>query len=118
MKKLIVLASLLLTCNLFGAAPPLSNSTLNITFGWNAVAGASGYKLYWRAPNSTNWFTTNFPNAIQASMVVQGTPWIFALTATNNVGMESPPSAEVNFVPLSAPTLTLKAITLNFIAAP
>lgn len=111
-KKPLFLAILLV----FLAVPAaVSAQSSSVTLGWNpsTASGITNQTLYW-GPSSGNY--TNSLNlsptatTVQLTGLVQDAPYFFSLTSTDNKGLTSFKSVELQWTALPAPPTGMKII--------
>jgi hypothetical protein len=96
-----------------------------VTLGWNPISSASGYNVYALEENALLPIKTNVGLNSQATIpgLKEGLTYRFTVTAYNQLGLESLPSAPVfHFVPVPVqivrPTGTSKNVRLRFPISP
>lgn len=83
---------------------------------WQAVSGASGYKVYKATPYDSNYTlaATVYTNSYKSTSLAAGTKYWYYVTAYNSYGT-SPASTHISITTLSpAPTTVSKKIVLGY----
>jgi len=111
MKTLALSIILLLGLTIEAQTVERTNVQASITFAWNPVANATGYRFYW-GPSSgvyTNAVSVGNTTSYTVTNIVRGATNYYTVTALSAV-LESPYSNEVktNTAPLpAAPTIVI-----------